>query len=116
MSKHGLEKAIRVRANPGQKAPGSRTRRWYVRHSATDSPEGMGCGVIGKGKGLCLPAPNCIKKNVARGFGLLLRKPYVASKRSVTRQMDANMSQNTKKGVLEELRRRYAAAGWDSDF
>src|ERR1035441_15287 len=56
MSKHGLEKAIRVRANPRQKAPGSRTRRWIIRHSATDSLEGRGCGVIGKGKGLCLPA------------------------------------------------------------
>jgi hypothetical protein len=38
-------------------------------------------------------------------------KPYVASKVAVTRDMDATMSQKTKKEVLEKLRRSYRLAG-----
>jgi len=38
-------------------------------------------------------------------------KPYVASKVAVTRDMDATMSQKTKKEVLEKLRRCYHKAG-----
>ena len=53
----------------------------------------------------------CIIKIVTRRVGLWLRKPYVASKGGVTRQMDAKMSQNTKYEVLEKLRWRYATAG-----